>query len=519
MRSRIAWAMDLFSDGRYFRLRLFFEGIVAGLGTGLVISLFRFLLELTDGLRPRIYAFLQTAEPWYLLLFFVGLMLLGLLTAGIVEREPGCTGSGLPQLKGILLGQLHMHWASVLLYKLAGCVLALGAGMSLGRAAPSCAMGGCIGQGTARLFGASRAEERFLLAAGAAAGLGATFNAPLAGVLFCLEEMTKSFSPLLLLTAIAAAVSGTAVTELFFGGLPIFHIGGIPVLPIRLYAMLLLLGLFAGLLGAFFTRSLLYSLDAYDRWLPGRCWRMVLPFCLAGAAGFVLPEIQGGGNELVDLLAGAHYGLLFLLLLFAAKLLFTMVCFGSGVPGGIFLPMLALGALAGAFFSEAAGVLGLMDAQYAPTLVAFGMAAYFAAVVKAPVTGSVLVLEMTGSFAHMLPLICVSMAAYIVSDMLDGQPVYEALLNRSLLRAQRVRKAVRRRRVMLELRVGTGSALDGQAMQSLQLPGHGTLLNVTRSGLQLTPDAVQVLQPGDFLYVLADDTETGSLQQLAAERP
>ena len=517
MRDKISQAMDLFAHERYFRLRLFFQGILVGIGTGLVISLFRFSLELADGLRPRLYDFLRQASPLWLGMYLVLLLAAAALIAWIVQREPGCTGSGLPQLKGILLGRLHMPWASVLGWKLVSCIVALGAGMSLGRAAPSCAMGGCVGQGVGRILGSSRAEERFLLAAGAAAGLGSTFNAPLAGVLFCLEEMTKSFSPFLLLAALAAAVSASAVTEGFFGSAAIFHIGGIPILPLELYGLLLLQGLFVGALGAFFTRQLIFSLDWYDRWLPGRYVRYALPFCLTGVVGFWLPEIQGGGNQLVDLLAGAHYGLAFLFLLFAAKLFFTMVCFGPGIPGGIFLPMLALGALGGAFFSEGAAALGWLDTMYVPTLVAFGMAAYFAAVVKAPVTGSVLVLEMTGSFGHMLPLICVSMAAYIAADLLHGKPVYEALLNRSLERQERVRTAVRRHRVMLELLVGEGSSLSGVQLRQSALPPHALLVNVMRGGVQQPPEPEMLLLAGDLLYILTDDADINALEDMARE--
>ena len=136
----------------------------------------------------------------------------------------------------------------------------------------------------------------------------------------------------------------------------------------------------------------------------------------------------------VDALAVESYSLAFLCLLFAGKFLFTMLCFGSGVPGGIFLPMLVLGALGGAIFGHLLAAAGLFPAMYLPDMIVFGMAAYFAVVVKSPVTGSVLIMEMTGSFQHMLALLIVSLSAYAVSDLTGGRPVYGELLGRLLRR-------------------------------------------------------------------------------------
>ena len=160
--------------------------------------------------------------------------------------------------------------------------------------------------------------------------------------------------------------------------------------------------------------------------------KRLLPLLLAACLGFVLPEILGGGSHLVDALAVESYSLAFLCLLFAGKFLFTMLCFGSGVPGGIFLPMLVLGALGGAIFGNLLAGAGLFPAMYLPDMIVFGMAAYFAVVAKSPVTGSVLIMEMTGSFQHMLALLIVSLSAYAVSDLTGGRPVYVQLLGRML---------------------------------------------------------------------------------------
>lgn len=158
---------------------------------------------------------------------------------------------------------------------------------------------------------------------------------------------------------------------------------------------------------------------------------MLPAFLLAGILGFFLPEILGGGNTLVDELLVTDYDIFFLLLLLVGKYFFTLICFGSGAPGGIFLPMMALGATAGAIFAKVALSMGWMDPALAPCCIVFGMAGYFAGAVKSPVSSSILIMELTGSFSHMLILLCISISACLVLDMLKVRPIYDAILYRN----------------------------------------------------------------------------------------
>lgn len=512
-------AVDIFADERHFRLRLFLEGALIGTGTGALIAAFRWLLVESEVWRPVFYAFLARTPFWTTLLYFAGLAAVAVALAFIVAKEPMSSGSGIPQIKGILLGKMHMDWARVLFFKFIGGVLAIGAGMSLGREGPSVQLGACIGQGISRLQKRTRTEERFLLTAGSGAGLAAAFNAPLAGVIFCLEELQKNFSPLVLMATVAAAVASTAVTQLAFGGAPIFHLGELPVMPIgSIYVLLFLLGAFVGLLGRGFNGMLVRSLDWYAH-LAWRSWQKpLLPLFTAGILGFVMPEILGGGSQLVDALVVTDHGAGLLILFFLGKFFFTMLCFGSGVPGGIFLPMLVLGALGGALFAKGLLAVGLIAPALVPDFIAFGMAAYFAAVVKSPITGSVLIMEMTGSFEHMLALICVSMAAYLVADMTEGEPVYDVLLDRSLRLRDRIKHAIRRRRLVAELLIGNGSRLAGTLLSATVWPRHSLIVDIRRGDEELVPRGDTLLRAGDYLYVLTDDTDLAAMQAMAAER-
>ena len=428
--------LELLVDKKRFSLRLLLEGLAVGLGAGISISIFRYLLAGSEILRPVIYHNLREAladGQWqWLVLYILSFIIIAYLLKLIVAREPMCTGSGIPQIKGILQGDMSMRWFSVLWSKIIGGVLAIGAGMSLGREGPSVQIGACVGQGLSQTSHRTRFESRILMTAGAGAGLAAAFNAPLAGVIFGLEEMQKTISPALLLTGITASITAATVTEVVFGMSPVFSMGYLLPLPLNLFDVLVVAGIVIGLLGRLFNIALAYSLNTYSRLGLSGMKKPLVPLALAGILGFVLPEILGGGNLLVDSLVVTDYTIGFLCLLFVGKFLFTMICFGSGVPGGIFLPMLVLGAAGGAVLAKLLVLAGLLPAMYYADIIVFGMAAYFSAVVKSPVTGSILILEMTGSFQHMLALLVVSLTAYVISDLTGGRPVYDELLDRAL---------------------------------------------------------------------------------------
>lgn len=428
--------LELLVDKRRFSLRLLLEGLAVGLGAGISISVFRYLLAGSEILRPVIYHNLREAladGQWqWLALYILSFIIIAYLLKLIVAREPMCTGSGIPQIKGILQGDMSMRWFSVLWSKIIGGVLAIGAGMSLGREGPSVQIGACVGQGLSQTSRRTGFESRILMTAGAGAGLAAAFNAPLAGVIFGLEEMQKTISPALLLTGITASITAATVTEVVFGMSPVFSMGYLLPLPLNLFDVLVVAGIVIGLLGRLFNIALAYSLNTYSRLGLSGMKKPLVPLVLAGILGFVLPEILGGGNLLVDSLVVTDYTIGFLCLLFVGKFLFTMICFGSGVPGGIFLPMLVLGAAGGAVLAKLLVLAGLLPAMYYADIIVFGMAAYFSSVVKSPVTGSILILEMTGSFQHMLALLVVSLTAYVISDLTGGRPVYDELLDRAL---------------------------------------------------------------------------------------
>ncbi len=424
---------ELRFNKRIFELQFLLEGALIGAGAGLVVSAFRFLLDLSDVFREILYRYFPE-YPWMIPLWFLVLLLIACVLYRVEQKEPLASGSGIPQVKGVLLGKMRYYWLRVLSLKFFGAVLGIGAGLSLGRQGPSVQFGACIGQGVSHWRAKVRSrEEKALIIAGAGAGLAAAFNAPLAGVIFCVEELARRASSFQILSGLIAALTATAVSRLVFGRAPIFSFQELPTVPMDFhYFYFILLGLFCGFLGMLFNRSLLRALDWYGSLPLKGIQRPLVPLLTAGLLGFVLPGILGGGNILVNQVVTVEYSLGFLCVLFLGKFLFTLLCFGSGAPGGIFLPMMALGAVSGAIFGKCAVFFGWLEPVWVESCIVFGMAAYFSGAVKSPVSSSVLIMELTDSFDHMMILLCISLAACMVIDMFRVRPVYDALLNRNL---------------------------------------------------------------------------------------
>ena len=199
-----------------FRLRLVLEGIGVGTITGLLIVLYRYVLEKAGIILPEIYKTISI-KPILILPWIGALIIIGYIVGLMVKHEPMIGGSGIPQVKGVLLRKLDMAWWKVIPNKFIGGILTIGSGLSLGREGPSVQLGATVGQGFSKIFKRLKIEEKYLITCGARAGLAAAFNAPLAGVMFSLEEVHKNLSPLVLLSALSAALSAGFVASWFFG--------------------------------------------------------------------------------------------------------------------------------------------------------------------------------------------------------------------------------------------------------------------------------------------------------------
>lgn len=503
-----------------FQLKLFLEGILIGVFSGLIISFFRWALQLVETNREHIYTFLQTTDWYWTALWFAILLAVAFVLDRLTKYEPLAGGSGIPQVKGAILGFIKMRWLRILWVKLLAGVIGIGAGLSLGREGPSIQLGAVTAQGISRLLKRTRMEERYLLTSGASAGLAAAFNAPLAGVIFALEELHRNFSVVVLLPAMAAAMTATVISRFLFGSDTIFDFFGLPFLPLEYYGYVAVLSFIVGLAGVVFNAGLLnvprfYQLPIF----PNTFSKIAFALCCAGLLGFFYPQILGGGNALINSIAKTPLPLQALVLLLIGKFLFTMISYGSGVPGGFFLPMLVIGALTGSVISNIMIGLGILNPFFASNIVVIAMAAFFSASVRAPITGIILIMEMTGSFQHMLVLSIASVVAFLAAELCHSKPIYEELLARSLQNnTTPANNRCEKERNIIELSICSGSSVDGRLIKEIHWPEHTLLVDVKRGETDLIPIGDTRLRAGDFLYVLTDDTLAQKLHKMVEEK-
>ncbi len=519
MKDALHNTMNSINHWQGFRLKLFAEGCIIGLSSGLVISFFRFALFWTEKLRSEAYLFLRSAPAAYLLPLFLFLAVIAFLLTRLVKTEPLASGSGIPQVKGALMGLVKLRWTSILWTKLLGGILAIGAGLSLGREGPSIQLGAVTAQGISRGLGRTRMEERYLLTSGASAGLAAAFNAPLAGVIFALEELHKNFSIVVLLPSMTAAVCATVVSRALFGRDAIFIFEELPLVPIdHHYGIIILAALIAGLAGVAFNKGLLsisrfYALPFFKNTFA----KLLFPLFSAGVLGLYLPQVLGGGNELINGLVRSPAPLRLLALFLLGKFLFTLFSYGSGAPGGFFLPMLVIGALCGGLCGQACIALGLLEPSFAPNIIVISMAALFAACTKAPITGMVLIMEMTASYQHLLVLALASLVAFSAAELCGGRPIYEELLLRSLEQGKPKKDLLRQRNVT-ELAVASGSVLENKLIKHVAWPPDTLLVDIKRGEQQLIPHGDTLLRAGDYLYIMTENANIPYLASLAEEK-
>ena len=487
----------------YRKIPLILISLLVGLAAGSVVVLYRIVLSFAEHFALLMYAFFRAHLIWTPLLF-VGLVVIGYIVSYLVSKNKMITGSGIPQLKGLILGYLKHNWLHTLVMKFIGGTLSIVGGLSLGREGPSIQLGANLGEGIGKKTGKSRMERKILMASGASAGLAAAFNAPLAGVIFALEEIFKYFSPLILLSTMSAAVAAEFISKQVFGFKPVFHFEIVEAIPLESYWVIIVLGLLLGLLGAFYNQALLFTQSLYKktRFLNEKT-KIILPFILAGILGLIFPIVLGGGHQIVEHL-NVTSGLGLLVLIFVVKFIFSMISFGSGAPGGIFLPLLVLGATIGAAFATAAiRYLGFDEALFCNFII-LAMAGYFSAIVRAPITGIVLIMEMTGTLNHLLAVTVVSMTAYIVADLVKSVPIYEALLQNLIADYHVHDEEEHSHKVIVETVVQHGSSLEDQPVKFVKWPDKCLLVSIKRGEKEILPRGITTLKAGDYLFVLTD---------------
>lgn len=411
-------------------LRLFAFAVAIGVIAAFGALAFRTLIELfQNAIWGPGLDFLAKVEaaPWWLV---VGAPAAAGLAVGpvIYKLAPELKGPGVPEVIVSVTSRRSMIRHRVTALKSLVTSLLIGAGASVGREGPVVQIGASVGSSLAQLFRLPGHLRRVCLAAGAAAGIAATFNAPIAGTLFAIEVILLDIEIAYISHIIVAAITASFVSRLFWGDFPAFDAGHFALSGNWELVVYLGLGVAAGILSVGFMHLVFTTDKAFER-LPVPGWiKPALGGVLLGLIALELPQVMGVGYETVNLALSSSMALGLAALLLLAKAAATAVCLGSGMSGGVFAPSLVLGAGLGTVVALAADALvpgaNLVPGHYALA----GMGAFVAGTTLAPITAVLTIFELTDSYRVIMPLMAACITSSVVCRLFFGHSIYEMKL-------------------------------------------------------------------------------------------
>ncbi|WP_422745225.1 ClC family H(+)/Cl(-) exchange transporter [Mycobacterium sp. WMMD1722] len=422
---------------RYLRspIRVCLTAIVAGVAIGFVGGAFRWCLQQADRLRLDVVDWTHGLPGPGWLIPMAAAALGATLAALIVRWVPLAAGSGIQHVEAVFRGDARPPLLMLLPAKFVGGILSIGSGLVLGREGPTVHMGAAIGAEAARQARLPDDDVRMMQTAVGGAGLAVAFNAPIGGTLFALEEVTKSFRMQAVLATLLSAATAVGCMRLLLGNEPDFRVAAVETPGLAWLPLFVVFGVLTGFLGAGYNRLTLWFLDHVGgfRRIPAVA-KAALIGAVIGLAMFVYPLAVGGGETLTQLILGGHQ---FVLPVVVGYLLVRLIAgplsYSAAVPGGLFAPLLAVGALWGLLFVGGAGAfLGGHAAALAIPMALVGMAAFFGATVRAPVTGIVVTIEMTATTAVAIPMLAATAAAVLTAELTRSPPIYDSLRERML---------------------------------------------------------------------------------------
>jgi chloride channel protein, CIC family len=403
--------------------------LFVGAAVGLVSASFRLLLIRADRFRDTFFLW---AHDHAIGGFFLAVLVCAAAAgaaAWLVRRfSPYASGSGIPHVENVLHGNAPPSPPGLILVKFFGGVLAIGSGLALGREGPSVQMGASIANISGEYFRFRWKLRRVLIASGAGAGLAAAFNAPVAGAIFVLEELVREFELHIAIAALGASATAIWVSQAILGPAPEFHVEELAFADPLTSPLYFLFGAFAGAAAVLYCRAILRALSfaqQINRAVPGLTAMLI--GAVVGGVGWFSPQLVGGGDPITQkLLVGTQF-LPTLVLVFCLRFALGPASYATATPGGIFAPMMVLGAQLGMIFGEI-GKFALPSLFIQPVAFAVvGMAAFFTAVVRAPLTGIALVTEMTSDATLLLPMLASCFCAMIAPTLAGEAPIYDSL--------------------------------------------------------------------------------------------
>lgn len=517
--------------------RLYIAAIVVGLFAGAICLAFRYTVNWIAHLRPILF---NHDNPIFSHIAVFTTIYLGLLLVGwLIKSFPKISGSGLPQTQALMFGRrVYNKPFTYLLVKYIGGILSLGSGLSLGREGTSVQMGSLTGYLAGKLMRVRKGKRRHLLAAGAGAGISAAFTAPLSSSILIMESLQKvTITSTLICTLLAGAVAGIMAKLIMPGNIYNNIAVAIPQnKEWQLIILFFIMAVFFALLGKLFSVMLLKGKTWYARWeahlaqknkrsaifkqtfvLATVTWLVGLffPGMIGGDQAFLVKEsaidtfIHLGPHINPVLAVWLNFAILLLVILIISS--FTILSHSSGYPGGIFLPMMTVGGLSGKLFYDILQFCTggeLVAGNLSGYFILIGMSAFFIAVVRTPITGFILISEMTGHYETFFPTLIVGILVYYFTQILRVVPMNDLLYNFMIKNA-----TDQPPRTTIYLDVEADSYFEGKTVDMIQLPKGSIITEVIRNRQEVPLQSNLILQENDQIGVEVNSNEIEQIYQ------
>ena len=501
-------------------IQLVLVGSITGIFAGAIVTLFTILAHEGEHISQNAYAYVR-ANPAFIPLLLVGLLGGAFLIGVAVNVSSVIRGCAIPQTEGATRGIVPLKWWRDLTLMFACSLLSIFMGLSIGSEGPSVLIGACTGDGVSSALRRNPMIRKYQITGGACVGLAVASNAPLTGMAFAFEEAYKRLTPEVFICSATSVITGMLTRS------AIYYLRGAELattftsflfyqLPIKAYGFAVGAGIACGLLGvafyklAFLMRKLFKKIQIKQDKRLSHGVRIAVAVVLGGIVSLIAAGVMGGGHSLIEsigTLGGTievntktAFGLSLvwtLLIILLLKMLITTVNIGSGIPCGIFIPIIAIGAALGGLLNNLWVELG-MDKAYCDLMVMICMAAFFTTVVKAPITSIVMICEFTGSFAHLLPVIIAVFIGYLLGEMFRTEGIYEELLE-EYEKEINIHEWVRE---VFTVTVARGALAEKRQVRDILWPAGARVQELERGEEKILPDGDTVLRCGDVLTIV-----------------
>ena len=403
-------------------------GIAAGFGAVGFRYLINFIQMIAYGSSDELLGIISSV-PWYMRIVIpaAGGLIVGPLVY-FFARE--AKGHGVPEVMEAVALRGGVIRKRIVAIKTLASAISIATGGSVGREGPIVQIGSAIGSVVGQLINTSADRMRTLVGCGAAAGIAATFNAPIAGSMFALEIILGDFGVATFSPIVISSVTATAISRHFLGDYPAFIVPGYELVSVWEFPLYMTLGLVCAIIARLFIKVLYLAEDTFDRVRFPECLKAAVGGVMLGSMGLLFPHILGVGYGAIDLSLAQELSWWLLLMLIGIKILATSITIGSGGSGGIFAPSLFLGAMTG-------GAFGILVNYFFPNITAssgayaiVGMAAIVSATTHGPLTAILMLFEMTGEYKIILPLMITCIISSLVIRNLSRESIYTLKLLR-----------------------------------------------------------------------------------------